>query len=44
MKDVFDAAIEEIKNKGVDINEENLFLSESATLILPIHGELDSIR
>ena len=36
--------IEEIKNKGVDINEENLFLSESATLILPIHGELDSIR
>ena len=36
--------IEEIKNKGVDINEENLFLSESATLILPIHSELDALR
>ena len=27
--------IEEIKNKGVEINEENLLLSESASLILP---------
>ena len=36
--------IEEIKNKNVDINEENLFLSESATLILPIHSELDALR
>jgi len=36
--------IEEIKNKGVEINEEYLFLSESATLILPIHSELDAIR
>ena len=36
--------IDEIKNKGVDINEENLLISESATLILPIHSELDSIR
>ena len=36
--------IEEIKNKGVDINEENLFLSDSATLILPIHSELDALR
>tara|TARA_B100001123_G_scaffold400706_1_gene486742 strand:+ start:3 stop:1295 length:1293 start_codon:yes stop_codon:yes gene_type:complete len=36
--------IEEIKNKGIDINEENLLLSESATLILPIHSELDTIR
>ena len=36
--------IEEIKNKGVDINEENLFLSESASLILPVHSELDEIR
>ena len=36
--------IEEIKNKGVEINEENLFLSEAATLILPIHSELDAIR
>ena len=36
--------IEEIKNKGVNINEENLYLSEAATLILPIHSELDSLR
>ena len=36
--------INEIKNKGVDINEENLLISESATLILPIHSELDVIR
>ena len=36
--------INEIKNKGVDINEENLYLSEAATLILPIHSELDSLR
>ncbi len=36
--------IEEIKNKGVDISEKNLLLSESATLILPIHSELDAIR
>ena len=36
--------IEEVKNKDVDINEKNLFLSESATLILPIHSELDALR
>lgn len=36
--------INEIKNKGVDINEENLYLSEAATLILPIHSALDSLR
>ncbi len=36
--------IEEIQNKGVEINEENLFLSEAATLILPIHRELDAFR
>ena len=36
--------IEEIKNKGVKINEENLFLSESASLILPVHRELDALR
>ncbi len=36
--------IEEIKNKGVEINEENLFLSESATLIMPVHSELDAMR
>ena len=36
--------IEEIKKEGVDINQNNLFLSESATLILPIHRELDALR
>ena len=36
--------IDEIKSKGVEINEENLILSESATLILPIHREMDEIR
>ena len=36
--------IEEIKKKGVSITEKNLFLSESATLILPIHSELDVLR
>tara|TARA_B100001121_G_scaffold288924_1_gene287448 strand:+ start:492 stop:1784 length:1293 start_codon:yes stop_codon:yes gene_type:complete len=36
--------IEEIKKQGVDINKDNLYLSEAATLILPIHGELDALR
>ncbi len=36
--------IEEIKSKGVDVNEDNLILSESATLIMPYHKEMDEIR
>jgi len=36
--------IEEIKSKGVEVNEKNLILSETATLILPFHRELDEIR
>ncbi len=36
--------IEEIKSKGVEVNEKNFILSESATLILPIHREMDEIR
>ena len=36
--------IEDIKKQGVEVNEENLYLSESVTLILPIHSELDSFR
>ena len=36
--------IEEIKSKGVIINEKNLIISESATLILPFHKEMDEIR
>ena len=36
--------IEEIKSKGVNIDENNLIVSESANLILPFHKELDEIR
>ena len=36
--------IEEIKSKGIDVSEKNLILSESATLILPLHREMDEIR
>ena len=36
--------IEEIRSKGVNVDNDNLILSESATLILPIHKELDEIR
>ena len=36
--------IEELKSKGVEINENNLILSEAATLILPFHREMDEIR
>jgi len=36
--------IKEIKSKGVNIDETNLILSESANLILPFHKELDEIR
>ena len=36
--------IEEIKLKGVDVNIDNFIISESATLILPFHREMDEIR
>ena len=36
--------IEEAKSKGVEINENNLILSETATLILPFHREMDEMR
>ena len=36
--------IEEAKSKGVEINKNNLILSEGATLILPFHREMDEIR
>ena len=36
--------IEEAKSKAVKINENNLILSEAATLILPFHREMDEIR
>ena len=36
--------IEEIRSKGVDVNEDNFIISESANLILPFHREMDEIR
>jgi adenylosuccinate synthase len=36
--------IEEIKLKGVEVNIDNFIISESATLILPFHREMDEIR
>jgi len=36
--------IKEIKSKGVSIDENNLIISESASLILPYHKEMDEIR
>ncbi len=36
--------IAEIKNKGVEIDVNNLIISESANLILPFHKEMDEIR
>ncbi len=36
--------IEEIKNKGIQITDKNLIISEAANLILPFHREMDEIR
>ena len=36
--------IQEIKLKGVNVNSNNLIISESANLILPFHKEMDEIR
>jgi adenylosuccinate synthase len=36
--------IKEIKTKGVDVDENNLILAETANLILPFHQEMDVIR
>ncbi len=36
--------IEEIKKQGIDVNPENFMISESASLILPFHQEMDEIR
>ncbi|HHL42865.1 MAG TPA: adenylosuccinate synthase, partial [Hellea balneolensis] len=36
--------LERIRAQGVKITAENLTISDTATLILPIHGELDAIR
>lgn len=36
--------LERVRGQGVKISPDNLVISETATLILPIHGELDAIR
>jgi len=36
--------IKEIKSKGVEIDENNLILSDSANLIMPFHKEMDELR
>tara|TARA_B100000700_G_scaffold272846_1_gene316727 strand:+ start:6 stop:1298 length:1293 start_codon:yes stop_codon:yes gene_type:complete len=36
--------IEEIKLKGIKINQDNLIISEAANLILPFHREMDELR
>ena len=36
--------IDEIKSKGIDLNNNNFILSETANLILPFHKEMDEIR
>ena len=36
--------IKEIKKKGINVTEENFMISESASLILPFHQEMDEIR
>jgi adenylosuccinate synthase len=36
--------VERIKEQGVKISPDNLMISESTALILPIHSELDGIR
>ena len=36
--------IKEMKSKGVELDENNLILSEAANLILPYHKEMDEIR
>src|SRR5262245_36299463 len=36
--------IEKLRGQGVDVSRENLRLAENATLILPLHRELDVMR
>ena len=36
--------IDEIKKQGIDVTPENFMISESASLILPFHQEMDEIR
>ena len=36
--------IKELKSKGIEINNNNLIISDAVSLILPFHRELDEIR
>ena len=36
--------LKQMKNLGIKISNENLFIAENATLILPLHKELDGMR
>ena len=36
--------INQMKKKGINITHKNLYIAENATLILPVHRELDGIR
>ena len=36
--------INEIKKQGIEVTSKNLMISESASLILPFHREMDEIR
>jgi adenylosuccinate synthase len=36
--------IDEIKKQGIDVSPENFMISETASLILPFHQEMDEIR
>ena len=36
--------IKEVRSMGVDVNEKNLIIAETANLILPFHQEMDAIR
>ena len=36
--------IKQIEKLGININEKNLYIAENATLILPLHRQLDGIR
>ena len=38
------AEIEKLRGQGVSVSRENLRIAGNATLILPLHGELDRIR
>ena len=38
------AEIDKLRDQGVEISPENLMVAENASLILPLHGELDRAR